>query len=115
MNAGRLRRWGTYFAMGCFFLAGGVEYSVIFPTMFNYVMSKDGKEWLYGLTLAAFSISNLITAPLYGLLFDKTHKTKYIVMFANLFEIGGEICCIALNHLDVLPNCRELHVLHCFI
>lgn len=76
--------------MGCFFLAGGVEYSVIFPTMLDYVRSKHGKEWLYGLCLAAFSISNLITAPLYGLLFDKTHKTKYIVLFANLFEIGGE-------------------------
>ena len=96
--------------MGCFFLAGGVEYSVIFPTMFNYVKSKGGKEWLYGLTLSAFSISNLITAPLYGLLFDRTHKTKYIVLFANIFEIGGEF----FSHHDMLElkceaencNCR---------
>lgn len=77
---------------------------MIFPTMFDYVKSKDGKEWLYGLTLAAFSISNLVTAPLYGLLFDKTHKTKYIVFFANFFEIGGEMCGIALNHVDVPSN-----------
>ena len=76
--------------MGCFFFAGGVEYSVIFPTMLNYVRSKDGKEWLYGLSLAAFSISNLVTAPFYGLVFDKTKKTKLIVLFANLFEIGGK-------------------------
>jgi MFS family permease len=85
-----LKRWCTYLTMGCFFLAGGVEYSVIFPTMFDYVKSKDGKEWLYGLCLAAFSTSNLITAPLYGLIFDKTHKTKYIILLANLFEIGGK-------------------------
>lgn len=84
------KKWSTYFTMGCFFLAGGMEYSVIFPTMLDYVRSKDGQEWLYGLCLAAFSISNLITAPLYGLVFDKTHKTKYIVLFANVFEIGGE-------------------------
>lgn len=77
--------------MASFFLAGGVEYSVIFPTMFDYVTkSKGGKEWLYGLSLAAFSISNLVTAPLYGLLFDRTHKTKFIVLLANLFEIGGK-------------------------
>ena len=76
--------------MTAFFLAGGVEYSVIFPTMWDYVQSFEGKQWLYGLSLAAFSISNLITAPLYGVLFDKTHQTKYIVLFANLFEIGGK-------------------------
>lgn len=84
------RKVSTYFTMAVFFLAGGIEYSVIFPTMWNYVQHYDGEQWLYGLSLAAFSISNLITAPLYGLLFDKTHKTKFIVLFANLFEIGGE-------------------------
>ena len=80
--------------MAAFFLAGGIEYSVIFPTMWDYVQSYGGEQWLYGLSLAAFSISNLITAPLYGLLFDKTHKTKFIVLFANLFEIGGECVCV---------------------
>lgn len=76
--------------MALFFLAGGVEYSVVFPTMLDYLKDKGGEEWLYGLTLAGFSISNLVTAPLYGVVFDKTHKTKIIVLFANLFEIGGE-------------------------
>lgn len=75
--------------MGSFFLGGGIEYSVIFPTMYDYVDSLGGAEWLYGLSLAAFSISNLLLGPLYGLVFDRTHKTKLIVLFANLFEIGG--------------------------
>lgn len=86
----RFRRWSTYFTMACFFLAGGVEYSVVFPTMYDYVKSKGGQGWLYGLSLSAFSISNLITAPLYGLVFDKTKMTKFIVLFANVFEICGE-------------------------
>lgn len=77
--------------MACFFLAGGIEYSVIFPTMLDYVKSQGGEGWLYGLSLAAFSISNLVTAPLYGLIFDKTHQTKFIVLFANIFEIGGKL------------------------
>lgn len=87
--AGKFARWTTRITMVCFFLAGGIEYSVIFPTMWDYIQEKDGKEWLYGLSLAAFSISNLVTAPFYGVLFDKTYKTKLIVLFANLFEIGG--------------------------
>ena len=76
--------------MACFFFAGGVEYSVIFPTMYDYVKSKGGQGWLYGLSLSAFSISNLVTAPVYGLIYDRTKKTRWIVLFANLFEIGGE-------------------------
>lgn len=87
----RWRRWSTYFTMACFFLAGGVEYSVIFPTMYDYVTSKGGQGWLYGLSLSAFSLSNLVTAPLYGLVFDKTKKTKFIVLFANIFEICGKL------------------------
>ena len=75
--------------MATFFLAGGIEYSVIFPTMYNYVELFGGKEWLYGLSLSAFSISNLVTSPLYGLVFDKTQMTKLIVLVGNLFEIGG--------------------------
>ncbi len=94
-----VKKWTTLFTMACFFLAGGIEYSVVFPTMWAYVESKNGEEWFYGLSLAAFSISNLITAPLYGLFFDKTHKTKFIVLFANLFEIGGKLqTCPSLPH-----------------
>ncbi len=85
-----VKKWTTYICMALFFLAGGIEYSVVFPTLLEYLQTKGGKEWLYGLTLAGFSISNLVTAPLYGIFFDKTHQTKIIVLFANLFEIGGE-------------------------
>ena len=84
------KRWTTNFTVACFFLAGGVEYSVILPTMFDYLTKHfDGKEWLYGLCLSAFSISNLFMGPLFGFVFDWTHRTKLIVLFANLFEIGG--------------------------
>ena len=47
------------------------------------------KEWLYGLTIAAMSISNMIVGPIMGAMYDRTHCTKAIVLFLNLFEIGG--------------------------
>ena len=87
----RVKLWTTRVTMACFFLAGGIEYSVIFPTMWDYLRGLGGQEWLYGLSLAAFSISNLFTSPLYGLVFDMTQRTKLIVLFANLFEIGGNL------------------------
>ena len=68
-----------------------MEYSVILPTMFDYLRGFGGEEWLYGLCLSAFSISNFFMGPLFGFVFDRTHRTKLIVLFANLFEIGGII------------------------
>ena len=85
----RVKRWTTQATIATFFLAGGVEYSVIFPTMWDYMQHEGGEEWMYGLALAAFSISNLIAGPVYGFVFDMTHQTKMIVLVANLFEIGG--------------------------
>ena len=67
-----------------------MEYSVILPTMWDYVQSLGGEESLYGLAVAAFSIANFVTAPIYGVLFDRTKETKYIVLVANLFEISGK-------------------------
>lgn len=86
----RAKKWTTNLCIAAFFLAGGVEYSVIFPTMWDYMHLRFGSsESLYGLSLAAFSISNLIAGPVFGFLFDRTRRTKLIVLFANLFEIGG--------------------------
>ena len=90
-SARTCKQWTSYIPIAFFFLAGGIEYSVILPTMFDYVtVVHGGEEWLYGLTLAAFSISNLVTGPLYGIVFDRTHRTKLLALFANLFEIGGQ-------------------------
>lgn len=91
VTIGCLKRYTTYITMGVFFLAGGIEYTVVFPTLYDCVQEVGGEEWLYGLSLSAFSISNLITSPLYGLVFDKTKQTKWIVFVGNLFEIGGKM------------------------
>ena len=35
-------------------------------------------------------MANFISGPLYGLAFDYTRQTKLIILFSNLFEIGGQ-------------------------
>lgn len=96
-NVLRVKTWTTRITIAAFFLVGGIEYSVIFPTLWDFLRGKGGEEWIYGLSLAAFSISNLFTGPLYGVVFDMTHRTKLIVLVANLFEIGGAT-------VEVLPT-----------
>ncbi|XP_022090432.1 uncharacterized protein LOC110979169 isoform X2 [Acanthaster planci] len=39
--------------------------------------------------MAAFSFSGLLMSPLYGLIQDRFKKTKILILFANLWEIGG--------------------------
>ena len=115
----KIKYYLTLVTIASFFIAGGVEYStfnnqycnnvsylfcyycvivfllspgVIIPTCWNYMHDNFGAEkWFYGLTLAAMSISNFIMGPLMGALYDRTHEPKYIVLFLNLFEIGGEL------------------------
>ncbi|TNN54347.1 Major facilitator superfamily domain-containing protein 8 [Liparis tanakae] len=43
----------------------------------------------YGLGLSAFSLSGLLTGPLFGLWSDRRKTTKSIILFSNLFEIAG--------------------------
>ena len=119
-SVSRVKTWTTRITIAAFFLVGGIEYSVIFPTLWDFLRGKGGEEWLYGLTLAAFSISNLVTGPLYGVVFDMTHRTKLIVLVANLFEIGGSYLAIELEvitgrSVNKQSFCREFHVLCSFI
>ena len=91
VTSAKVKWWTTRITMGIFLLTGGIDYSVMLPTMWDYIHKMGGQEWLYGMSRAAFSISDLISAPLYGLAFDLTGKTKIIVLISLLFAIGGKL------------------------
>ncbi|XP_062306769.1 major facilitator superfamily domain-containing protein 8 [Osmerus eperlanus] len=79
----------TYFTIGLIFLLSGIEYAVILPTIWRYLQTLDAAPYFLGLSLSAFSLSGLLTGPLFGLWSDRTCATKKIILFANLFEIVG--------------------------
>ncbi|XP_019851479.1 PREDICTED: uncharacterized protein LOC105312602 [Amphimedon queenslandica] len=90
------KKWATWTTIAVFFLSGGMEYSVILPTCWDYMHEEFGaQKWLYGLTISAMSISNLLIGPIMGAIYDKTHQTKILVLFLNLFEIGGNLLYFA--------------------
>ena len=65
--------------------------AVILPTLWLYLEHKfDAEPWFFGVVFSAFCFSNLIASPLFGFWVDYTQKTKTAILFANLFEIGGE-------------------------
>uniref|UniRef100_A0A8C2WW81 Major facilitator superfamily domain containing 8-like 2 n=1 Tax=Cyclopterus lumpus TaxID=8103 RepID=A0A8C2WW81_CYCLU len=44
---------------------------------------------IWSLGLSAFSLSGLLTGPLFGLWSDRSRTTKSVILFSNLFEIAG--------------------------
>lgn len=46
-------------------------------------------------------MANLLSGPLYGLVFDNTRHTKLIVLFGNLFEIGGQFYFVYCSSVSI--------------
>ncbi|XP_063058007.1 uncharacterized protein LOC134451455 [Engraulis encrasicolus] len=85
----RRKRKLTFFTIGLIFLFSGIEYAVILPTIWRYLQTLGAAPYFLGLGLSAFSLSGLLSGPLFGLWSDRTRTTKRIILFANLFEIIG--------------------------
>ncbi|XP_026879247.2 major facilitator superfamily domain-containing protein 8 [Electrophorus electricus] len=85
----RRKRKITFFTIGFIFLLSGVEYAVILPTIWRYLQTLDAAPYFLGLGLSAFSLSGLLSGPLFGHWSDRTRTTKNIILFANCFEIVG--------------------------
>ncbi|XP_054459175.1 major facilitator superfamily domain-containing protein 8 [Anoplopoma fimbria] len=85
----RRKRKLTFVTIGLIFLLSGVEYAVILPTIWKYLQTLDAAPYFLGLALSAFSLSGLLTGPLFGHWSDRTRSTKKIILFANCFEIIG--------------------------
>eukprot|EP00066_Takifugu_rubripes_P009147 XP_003975842.1 PREDICTED: major facilitator superfamily domain-containing protein 8-like [Takifugu rubripes] len=83
------KRTLTFVTIGLIFVLSGIEYAVILPTIWRYLQILEAPPYFLGLGLSAFSLSGLLTGPLFGFWSDRSGRTKTIVLFSNLFEIGG--------------------------
>ncbi|XP_037537212.1 major facilitator superfamily domain-containing protein 8 [Nematolebias whitei] len=79
----------TFFTIGLIFMLSGIEYAVILPTIWSYLQILEAPPYFLGLGLSAFSLSGLLTGPLFGFWSDRSKNTKSIILFSNLFEIAG--------------------------
>ncbi|XP_072220631.1 major facilitator superfamily domain-containing protein 8 [Leuresthes tenuis] len=79
----------TFLTIGLIFTLSGIEYAVILPTIWRYLQILEAPPYFLGLGLSAFSLSGLLTGPLFGLWSDRSKTTKSIILFSNLFEIAG--------------------------
>ncbi|XP_019733311.1 major facilitator superfamily domain-containing protein 8-like isoform X3 [Hippocampus comes] len=83
------KRNQTFITIGLIFTLSGIEYAVILPTIWRYLQILEAPPYFLGLGLSAFSLSGLLTGPLFGCWSDRSRTTKPIILFSNLFEIAG--------------------------
>ncbi|XP_075058559.1 major facilitator superfamily domain-containing protein 8-like [Mixophyes fleayi] len=79
----------TNVVIGFIFLLSGIEYAVILPTVWMYLQSLGAQPFFLGLVLSAFSLTELLSGPVFGYWSDRTGQTKKVILFSNFFEIAG--------------------------
>ena len=42
----------------------------------------EGQEWMYSLAVSSTSLSNVVVGPVLGILYDRTHASKLLVVFS---------------------------------
>lgn len=83
--------------------------AVILPTIWRFLQTLDAAPYFLGLVLSAFSLSGLLSGPLFGHWSDRTRSTKKIILFANIFEIVGESTGLAY-FLTLSNPSNRIHV-----
>ena len=69
----------------------GVEYAIILPSAWLYLKTFKVETWFLGLAVAVYTISAMVSLPIAGRVYDKTKRTKEIMLVMNLFEIVGSL------------------------
>lgn len=95
-------------------LLPSVSLAVILPTIWMYLQTLDAAPYFLGLALSAFSLTGLLSGPLFGHWSDRTRTTKKIILFANFFELIGECTHVLYFHryyLKTVLSCQK-HKLH---
>ncbi|CAG2213333.1 CLN7 [Mytilus edulis] len=79
-----------YTILGLYFFMGGVEYAVILPTLWLYLENTfHAQQYFLGLILSAFSLTAMLSGPMFGRWSDVTRKPKFPMLIGAVFEIGG--------------------------
>ena len=67
--------------------------AIILPSINEFlnqvVTDKTNQSFYLGFALSAFSLTGLISSPIYGRITDKTNSVKLTIVISNLFEIAG--------------------------
>jgi len=95
---GRMSTWKFVVTICFSVFLQGIDYGIVMPSMLAYMTSKDSdpeenKDWLslfFGITLSAFSLASLVTAPIFGMWYDR-RPMKEVALFLSFLALGGSM------------------------
>jgi MFS family permease len=70
--------------------AASIDFSVVLPTMFDYIKLFNGTIWFYGLCFGCYSICFFFSCLLLGYLADR-RPFKELLLFCGLCLFGGNL------------------------
>lgn len=78
----------------CFFIRMfllGAEYAIILPSIWLYLKRFNVETWYLGIVVAIYPTAAVVSLPIVGRVFDKTKRTKELILVLNMFEIIGNV------------------------
>lgn len=96
------KRYLTLLAFSLRMLFMGVEYAVIFPSVWLYLKIFHVDYWYLGLVLSAYNMVGIVSTILVGRLADATRRIRFTGFIWNLTEIAGNFV-YAMHFHATLP------------
>ncbi|CAB4006102.1 major facilitator superfamily domain-containing 8-like [Paramuricea clavata] len=81
----------TFFAFSLRMVLMGVEFAVIFPSVWLYLKIFNADYWYLGLVLSAYNMIGIISTLLVGHLADSTGQIRFMGFLWNIAEIAGNL------------------------
>ena len=69
----------------------GVEFAVIFPSVWLYLKIFDAEYWYLGMVLSAYNMVGIVSTLLVGHLADSTGQIRFMGLVWNIAEIAGNL------------------------
>jgi len=69
----------------------GAEYAIILPSIWLYLRTFDVEPWFLGIVVAVYPTAGVVSLPVVGFFFDKTKRTRLMILVLNAFEIVGNV------------------------
>eukprot|EP01126_Amoeba_proteus_P033731 TRINITY_DN3323_c0_g3_i6.p1 TRINITY_DN3323_c0_g3~~TRINITY_DN3323_c0_g3_i6.p1 ORF type:complete len:492 (-),score=65.09 TRINITY_DN3323_c0_g3_i6:129-1604(-) len=84
----------------------GIDYGIIIPSMFAFMMTlappDQNVHFFFGIVLSAFSLSSLVTAPIFGWAFDRFSMKKVMLILTVISLLGSVVYALAVNNYMIL-------------
>jgi len=90
----KLKRRLSYTVIHVFMFISGVEYAIIFPTLWEYLLSlgvETSQTYWLGIVISAMTLTDMICSPIVGRLVDQTNNIRLLVIGLNIFQLVGAL------------------------